>query len=97
MAEELQQRLVRLKSKMELLLEQGAMLRKQKEDAVQRAESLQQIVDRQRREIHDLKAQLEYLQIASTFAPTREQVEQSRAVLSGLVRDINKCINELTQ
>lgn len=97
MADELQKRMVRLKSKMELLLEQGTVLRRQKEDAVQRAESLQQIVDRQRREIHDLKAQLEYLQIASTFAPSREQVEQSRAVLSGLVRDINKCINDLTQ
>lgn len=97
MAEELQQRLLRLKSKMELLLEQGAMFRKQKEDALRQAENLQEIVDRQRREIQNLRTQLEYLQMASTFAPTREQVEQSRAVLSGLVRDINKCINDLTQ
>lgn len=97
MAEELQQRLLRLKSKMDLLLEQGSMLRKQKDEAIQRAESLQEIVNRQRREIENLRMQLEYLQVASTFAPTREQVEQSRAILSGLVRDINKCINDLTQ
>lgn len=73
------------------------MFRKQKEDALRQAENLQEIVDRQRREIQNLRTQLEYLQMASTFAPTREQVEQSRAVLSGLVRDINKCINDLTQ
>ncbi|MBD5245599.1 MAG: hypothetical protein HDS55_02495 [Barnesiella sp.] len=97
MADELQQRLLRVKSKLQLLLEQGAMLRQQKEDALRQAQNLQEIVDRQRREIQNLKAQLEYMQIAATFAPTREQVEQSRAVLSGLVRDINKCINDLTQ
>lgn len=97
MADELQQRLLRVKSKLQLLLEQGAMLRQQKEDALRQTQNLQEIVDRQRREIQNLKAQLEYMQIAATFAPTREQVEQSRAVLSGLVRDINKCINDLTQ
>lgn len=97
MADELQQRLLRVKSKLQLLLEQGTMLRQQKEDALRQAQNLQEIVDRQRREIQNLKAQLEYMQIAATFAPTREQVEQSRAVLSGLVRDINKCINDLTQ
>lgn len=97
MADELQQRLLRVKSKLQLLLEQGAMLRQQKEDALRQAQNLQEIVDRQRREIQNLKAQLEYMQIAATFAPTREQVEQSRTVLSGLVRDINKCINDLTQ
>ena len=92
MAEELQQRLLRLKSKLDLLLEQGAILRREKDDALRQAANLQEIVDRQRREIQNLKAQLEYLQIASTFAPTREQVEQSRAVLYGLVRAINNCI-----
>ncbi|MEE0979732.1 MAG: hypothetical protein UH625_10055 [Muribaculaceae bacterium] len=97
MAQDLQQRLLRLKGKMDLLIEQGVLLRKQKQEADIRARQLQEIVDRQRREIESLKMQLEYMQIASSFAPSREQVEQSRAILSGLVRDIDKCINDLKQ
>ena len=97
MAQDLQQRLLRLKGKMDLLIEQGVLLRKQKQEADIRARQLQEIVDRQRREIESLKMQLEYMQIAASFAPSREQVEQSRAILSGLVRDIDKCINDLKQ
>lgn len=97
MAQDLQQRLLRLKGKMDLLIEQGVLLRKQRQEADIRARQLQEIVDRQRREIESLKMQLEYMQIASSFAPSREQVEQSRAILSGLVRDIDKCINDLKQ
>ena len=97
MAQDLQQRLLRLKGKKDLLIEHGVLLRKQKQEADIRARQLQEIVDRQRREIESLKMQLEYMQIASSFAPSREQVEQSSAILSGLVRDIDKCINDLKQ
>ena len=53
-------------------------------------------VERQSREIADLRHQVEYLKVATSIAPSREAVEQSRAVLSELVREIDKCIADLT-
>lgn len=47
--------------------------------------------------IEQLQIKLEYMQVASTIAPTREQVDKSKAVLTSLVREIDRCISELSE
>ena len=53
-------------------------------------------LQRQQREISHLRQQIENLQVVTTISHNRKDVERSRAFLSQLVRDIDKCIAELT-
>lgn len=46
--------------------------------------------------IEQLQIRLEYMQVASTIAPTREQLDKSKTVISDLVREIDRCISELS-
>ena len=48
-------------------------------------------------EIERLTQEVEYLKIATTIVPDRTQVENSRAILTKLVREIDKCILELKE
>lgn len=49
------------------------------------------------RTIERLQQQVEYLTVVSTVMPDSEDIEKSRTILSGLVREIDKCINDLTE
>lgn len=46
-------------------------------------------------EIARLKSDIEYLTVVRAVSVTPGQAEQSRALLAGLVRDIDRCIAEL--
>lgn len=46
--------------------------------------------------IEQLQIKLEYMQVASTIAPTREQLDKSKIVITNLVREIDRCISELS-
>lgn len=46
-------------------------------------------------EISRLKSDNEYLTVVRAVSVTPEQAEQSRTMLAGLVRDIDRCIAEL--
>jgi len=92
----LRQRLDSIEAKASLLVEKYARLRAAKAVSDRRNEELLRQVERQSREIADLRHQVEYLRVATSIAPSREAVEQSRAVLSELVREIDKCIADLT-
>lgn len=48
------------------------------------------------RNIDDLNRQIEYLKVASVLTPNHHDVEETRAILSELVREIDKCINQLS-
>lgn len=51
----------------------------------------------QKREIERLSQQVDFLTVVSTALPAPGDIEKSRAILSGLVREIDKCINDLTE
>lgn len=97
MASDLQPRIDRVKSKAHLLTERYAKLTDYARHADETIGQLQATVDRQTKEINSLRQQIEYLQVVSAIAPKREDVELSRAFLAELVRDIDKCINELSE
>jgi len=96
MAGDLQQRLESLRSKAQMLTSRYEMLLSDKRDADAKISELNTLVERQKREIGILNQQLENLRVVSTITPSRDDVQQSRAILSQLVRDIDKCISELT-
>ncbi len=97
MAGNLQQTLERIRSKSGLLTERYRVLLKEKEAGDERIKELEATNIRQQREIEQLRQEVEYLKIATTINPDRKEVERSRAILSGLVREIDKCILELNE
>lgn len=96
MADSLQQRIERVSRKAHVLVEKYATLLDAKHEADARIESLQAEVDDQRKRIEQLQAEVEYLKISTTIVHNRDDVEKSRALLSGLVREIDQCIADLT-
>ncbi len=97
MAGDLQKRLDSLRNKAELLLKRYELLEEENQVLKQKINELEATLARQNRELTDKERQIEQLRVMGVLAPTREDVEQSRAFLAGLVRDIDKCINELNE
>ncbi|MBR5898949.1 MAG: hypothetical protein IKZ14_05720 [Muribaculaceae bacterium] len=97
MADDLKARLDSISNKAKLLTELYVALRQEKQTADSRIEELNNIVNNQQKEIERLTQEVEYLKIATTIVPDRNQVENSRAILSKLVREIDKCILELKE
>lgn len=97
MAGDLQKRLDSLTNKAQLLLKRYAMLEEENAAMKQKINELEATLSRQNRELTDKNRQIEQLQVMGVLAPTREDIEKSRAFLTGLVRDIDKCINELNE
>lgn len=96
MAADLQQRIENIKSKASLMVERYELLVKAKKAAQLRVTELEAEVERLKREIADRDRQIEYLKVASILSPDHKDVEATRAVLSELVREIDKCINQLS-
>lgn len=97
MAATLQQRIDSIKSKALLLTERYTELLEEKQAADAQIAELRARLQLQQREIDRMKVEIESLKVVTTLTPKREDVEQSRAFLSQLVRDIDKCIAELTE
>lgn len=96
MARSLGTRLSSLEDKGRILAASFARMLEAKNRAEERTEQLLRQVEEQSREIADLRRQVEYMKIATTLAPSAEALDTSRRVLSELVREIDKCINDLT-
>lgn len=92
----LQQRIDRVRSKAEFLTERYRRLAEEKRATDKIVADLQLTVQRQQKELALLRQQIEYLTVVTTISPSRENVEKSRTILSELVREIDKCITELT-
>lgn len=93
----LQQRIQALSGKAHLLVSRYATLLKAKTEAEARIAELEAELAEQKRANERLRVEAEELRVVTTLTPRREDVESSRAILAGLVRDIDKCIDELTQ
>ena len=96
MATDLQTRLNSLKAKMGVLIEKYDALdadrRRLKAMLAERDEAIGQ----RDRLIADLQSRIGYLRASVTATPSREDVEHTRSLIAGLVREIDKCILELT-
>ena len=86
----------RIKAKTSILAHRYTMLIKEKNEADDRIAELETELARANAKIAQLSVDLEYLRVVSTIAPNRDQVEQARAMIRNLVRDIDRCIADLT-
>ncbi|MBD5334355.1 MAG: DUF3450 domain-containing protein [Bacteroides sp.] len=96
MAANLQERIEKIQAKATLIVERYERLRQMLAEANGRIEELNATVESQRREIAERDRQIEYLKVASVLTPDHRNVEATRALLSELVREIDKCINQLS-
>lgn len=94
---ELPSRIERLKHKAEVLFSRYQMLKEQKVLADEEISQLKATLAERDRQIENLNRNLDYMKAAVGVAPSKEELEKSRALLTHLVRDINKCINDLKQ
>lgn len=96
MAVTLQQRVEKLKSKAALLQERYKALMRAKSEADTRIEQLNGEIDRLRRTLREKETEIERLKVSSVLTPDHRDVEQTRRFISELVRDIDKCIAQLS-
>lgn len=97
MASDLQQTLLRISRKAESLTERYNALRQAKKEADETIDRLEKKLLSQDDQIRILKSRIEYLTVVTTAIPNRQDVERSRARISELVREIDKCITELSE
>lgn len=95
MAVDLRQRLERIESKAKFLTERYQVVLKEKHAAQQRVSELENIVSTLRNDVEKLQQLLEYQRVATTISPMKDDIDRSRTILAGLVREIDYCINEL--
>lgn len=95
MAGEFQQIIDRINAKSQLILERYAMVNRQRGEAVQRVHELEESLRKMQAENERLAREVEFLRIATTIAPDRKDVADTRAMLSELVREIDRCISDL--
>lgn len=95
MAEALKQRLDRIESKANLLKKKIAELRESRKVNQSHIASLLKSDEKQRKEIEQLNARIQYLSLSHTIAPTGEDLAKSRDILAQLVREIDRCIADI--
>lgn len=95
MSADLKQRLDSLRTKTALLLKRHEMLEEAATAARQRIIELEQDNERLQKRIDLLNQENEYLRVVHSVSPSRSDAENTRALLAGLVRDIDKCIADL--
>ncbi len=96
MASNLQDTLQRVISKSKILTEKYRALMDEKRRVDEENEALKSRNKTLEKEIEQLRRENEYLRLARTISSTPEQAEANRARISKLVRDIDKCISQLT-
>jgi len=92
----LRERLDAISLKARLLTERYRQLKVAKSEADARIRELEEQVSTLQRTIVNLERRTEYLSVVTTLFPDKESVEKGRALLSELVREIDKCIAEIT-
>lgn len=95
MAQNVQDIASRIKQKVAAIADRQRLLAQAIESERADKERLTARVAELEAEIVRLKADNEYLRVMRAVAVTPEQAEQSRTMLAGLVREIDKCIAEL--
>lgn len=97
MAGDLQKTVERLRAKMLVVSDRFSLVCSERDKAMERIAGLEAELSRERRRSDELQQQVDFLRIATTIAPDRKDVEQTRALLAELVREIDKCIADLKE
>lgn len=97
MAVDFKQNLDRIAGKARIVTERYHALLQDKKEADRTIEELRGQLASRDKTIERLRMEVEYLRMATAIVPDRSQVAQARAVISNLVREIDRCILELNE
>lgn len=97
MAENLGEQIARVRSKASILVEKYLLLREAFENGRNEIAELKGELIAKNAEIEKLRLQVEYLSIASTVKMSSEDIESTRALVANLVREIDRCISDLSE
>lgn len=97
MAESLSEIFERLLSKQQVLVERYRLLENKLDAAEQEKAALENTVRQQQVRMEKLEMDNEYLRIARRIAPDDDALDKSRALIAKLVRDVDKCIEQLNE
>lgn len=97
MATDLHNTLERLVNKCGVLVERYHALEQENKQLVKTIESLQAEVISLKKNNEQLERNNDYLVMARSIAPSKEIATQKRAIITQLVRDIDKCIAQLNE
>ncbi|MDE5786081.1 MAG: hypothetical protein K2H98_06050 [Duncaniella sp.] len=86
----------RIKVKAGMLLSRYEAEKQQHQQAMERITEIEEELLRQQKLIAGLEREITTLKMASVLTPDHRDVEATRSYLSGLVREIDKCINLLS-
>ena len=96
MATDLHSTINRILNKSNVLVEKYQALETEKVNAELKIKQLHEEIAVLKKELEKLRQDNEYLRMARSIAPSYEQIEESRSIISQLVRDVDKCISQLT-
>lgn len=94
---ELTDTIQRVSAKARLLVERYNVLLGLKHEADDRIRELDNLVLSQKKEIEMLRTENEYLRIATTLSPSRSDLDKTRQTIALLVREIDRCITDLSE
>ena len=95
MASELRDTLARLQRKSAVLIEKYQALQALQEQTEQQLQEALEKQEKLEARVQKLEVDNQYLRMAHNIAPTPEALTQSRAMISKIVRDIDRCISQL--
>lgn len=96
MAFDLQQTVDRLGEKSRFLVERYKVVAGERDEALRQVAELREELRARNRELQELRMRVEYLTVVSTIAPDREAVDKTRAVIAKMMRDIDRCLADLS-
>ncbi len=97
MADELSQILGRMSARCDAIEMRSAALIEDKRNLSALNEELQERIGVLRRELENASLENEYLRVSHKVAPRVEDVKEAKAMIAGLIRQIDKCIAQLKE
>lgn len=96
MAETLQQKLDQIQKKSELLVTRYGVLMAEKESVENQNIELKEQIEKLSIELEECKRENKHLKVARVISTTEDELTKNKAILSKMVRDVDKCIAQLT-
>ncbi len=97
MAETLSDIFERMLQRQQVLVDKYHALEAKNKELADENEELGRSLQQQSAQIERLTMENQYLKIAKAVAPDAETLEKGRALVSKLVRDVEKCIEQLSE
>ena len=97
MASDLKQQIERVQAKARLFGEKYHALRQSYDGALNEISDLKAQNLAQRQTIEQLQLKIEYLTVATTLTPSREDLQATRSMIANLIKEIDSCIADLIE